>query len=459
MESGQDDTAEIGRRLRDLRRERGLKQSDLAGEGMSVSYLSLLESGKRPVTPAILRRLALLLDCSVDYLRTGQGSAPELGRQQELLLRVALAELALRGGDGTGALAACDAVIAASPPAEPATVRRARTARAQALERLHRPAEALAELDGLHRDPAHGPGSAQWLAQALALCRCFLAAGEPGSAVACGQRAMAQLDEVFVEPSEDHLSLGVPLIEALRRSGETAAARRLSDRLLPLAERAGAPRDRTAAFRQAGRRAQQDGDTALALTLAQRALALDAEDEQARRLGLFGAGYGSLLLDGPQPQPELAKEYLARAGTELGRCGRPDDLAGCELALARAELMLGGYEDGAAHAERALELADGGRAGVGIEVRAWLQLGQARGLQGRAEQALSALEAAERLLQEGAGTLTAGRDLAEAWQALGELWLAHDRAPRAMNAYRQGLAAAGLAGSAPLPGVLRPAGP
>lgn len=58
MESGQDATSEIGRRLRDLRRERGLKQSDLAGEGLSVSYLSLLESGKRPLTPAILRRLA-----------------------------------------------------------------------------------------------------------------------------------------------------------------------------------------------------------------------------------------------------------------------------------------------------------------------------------------------------------------------------------------------------------------
>ncbi|WP_035849783.1 helix-turn-helix domain-containing protein [Kitasatospora azatica] len=455
MESGQDATTEIGRRLRDLRRERGLKQSDLAGEGMSVSYLSLLESGKRPVTPTILRRLAGELGCTVEYLRTGQQSDQERERQRELLLRLTLAELALRGGEYPAALEGCEAVLAEQPPAESATRRRARTARADALERLGRPAEALGELRELYRDATIGPGSAEWLRLAVALCRCHLLAGEPASAVEIGEAALAQLDAVIAEPIEDHLGLGVALIEAHHRSGGLAAARELADRLLPLADRNASLTARAAAFRQAGRRAQQLGDTALALTLNERALALPAEDELGRYRGLLKAGYGSLLLDGPEPEPTRAKSYLALAEQELARCGRRSDRAGCELSLARAELMLGEYADGAAHAERALDLAGAEPTGVGVW--AWLQLGEARRLQGRAAEATEALRTVERLLGSAEHGLASGRDLAEAWRALGDLWFGQGQSDSAMRAYRQGLAAAGLSGAAPLRAMLRPA--
>lgn len=457
MEYAQDATAEIGRRLRDLRRERGLKQSDLAGEGMSVSYLSLLESGKRPVTPVILRRLAAELDCTVEYLRTGAASDQELERQQQLLLRTTLAELALRGGELGAALAACDAVLAEEPPADPATRRRAEIARADALERLNRPADALAGLRELYRDEALGPGSAEWLRLAVALCRCHLLAGEPASAVEFGRAALARLDAVLAPPTEDHLGLGVVLIEAHHRAGALAAAKELADRLLPHAERAASPAARATAFRQASRRAQQRGETALALILAERALALPAEDELARHLGLLKAGYGSLLLDGPAPEPGQAKKYLALAGTELARCGRPLDRAGCELSLARADLMLGQYADGAAHAERALDLV--GRQYSGLGVWAWLQLGEARRLQGQEQAATAALRTVELLLGEAEARLAGGRERAEAWRALGDQWLGHGCPDAAMNAYRQGLAAAGLSGAAPLRAVLRPSEP
>jgi transcriptional regulator with XRE-family HTH domain len=457
MESGQDATTEIGRRLRDLRRERGLKQSDLAGEGMSVSYLSLLESGKRPVTPAILHRLAAQLDCSVEYLRTGQEADQDLERQRELLLRLTLGELALRSGGVAHALEACDAVLAAEPPAEPATRRRARVVRADALERLSRPAEALAELYELYRDPVARPGSVEWLRVAVALCRCHLLAGEPAGAVEHGRGALERLEAVLAPPTEDHLALGVTLIEAHHRNGELDRARELGDRMLPCAERVGSATARAAAFRHAGQRARQAGDTALALVLAERELALPAEDELGRYLGLLKAGYGSLLLDGPEPEPGRAREYLALAGRELARCGRRVDRAGCELSLARAELMLGAYADGAAHAERALDLAGPAHASVGVW--AWLQLGEARRLQGRAAEAAEALRTAERMLVDAAPELAVGRGLAEVWRALGDLWLSHDCPDAAMNAYRQGLAAAGLSGAAPVRAVLRPVVP
>ncbi|MFE0461292.1 helix-turn-helix domain-containing protein [Kitasatospora sp. NPDC058965] len=454
MESAQDATTEIGRRLRDLRRERGLKQSDLAGEGMSVSYLSLLESGKRPVTPVILRRLATELGCTVEYLRTGEHSDRERERQRELLLRLTVAELALRDGEYPAALAGCEELLAEQPPPAAETVRRVRQARADALERLGRPVEALAELQALGREPNPGPGSVQWLRLAVARCRCHLLAGEPASAVETGTAALAALDEVFAGPTEDHLGLGVALIEAYHRAGLLAHARELADLLLPWAERGTTTAARAAAFREAGRRARAGGDTALALTLNERALALPAADELGRLCGLLKAGYGALLLDEPKPDPARARAYLVAAARELAGPGGPADRAGCELNLARVALLLDELAAAAGHAHRALELAGDGP--TGVAVRAWLQLGEARWLQGRGIEAAEALARVEQLLGSGEHGLSSGRDLAEAWRALGDLWLGQGRSDSAMSAYRLGLAAAGLAGAAPLRAMARP---
>jgi transcriptional regulator with XRE-family HTH domain len=57
----------IGQTLKDLRAARRLTQQDLANDmGISASYLSLLESGKRRTTRKILRGLA-------DYLKVPAG--------------------------------------------------------------------------------------------------------------------------------------------------------------------------------------------------------------------------------------------------------------------------------------------------------------------------------------------------------------------------------------------------
>nr|WP_086822884.1 helix-turn-helix transcriptional regulator [Allokutzneria sp. NRRL B-24872] len=53
--------ATFGDRLRALRVSRGLTQRDLAGEGLSSSYLSRLESGQRTPTPKVVEQLAARL--------------------------------------------------------------------------------------------------------------------------------------------------------------------------------------------------------------------------------------------------------------------------------------------------------------------------------------------------------------------------------------------------------------
>lgn len=52
----------FGRRLKELRTERGLSQAALAGEGMSTGYLSRLESGARQPTERVIDYLAKQLD-------------------------------------------------------------------------------------------------------------------------------------------------------------------------------------------------------------------------------------------------------------------------------------------------------------------------------------------------------------------------------------------------------------
>lgn len=65
----------FGERLRSLRTARGLTQRDLAGEGLSSSYLSRLESGQRTPTPKVVEQLAARLGVSADsFAGLGNGA-------------------------------------------------------------------------------------------------------------------------------------------------------------------------------------------------------------------------------------------------------------------------------------------------------------------------------------------------------------------------------------------------
>ncbi|MET8305414.1 helix-turn-helix transcriptional regulator [Micromonospora sp. NPDC005173] len=65
----------FGRRLRQLRIERGLTQGALAGDGMSTGYLSRLESGARQPTERALAHLASQLGVSTEELVASTASS------------------------------------------------------------------------------------------------------------------------------------------------------------------------------------------------------------------------------------------------------------------------------------------------------------------------------------------------------------------------------------------------
>ena len=63
---------EMGVRMGDLRRAKGLKQKDVAAKMDTVAHnVSRWECGRNLIPTAKLRQLAIILDTSVDYLMFG----------------------------------------------------------------------------------------------------------------------------------------------------------------------------------------------------------------------------------------------------------------------------------------------------------------------------------------------------------------------------------------------------
>src|SRR5437879_13869146 len=99
----------VGERVRNLRLSKHLSQAQLAGTELSDSYISLIESGKRTPTPAVVRLLASRLGCLPEYL--SEGVEPE--ERLHLQVRVRHAELVLLDGDAEGALERFTEILAA----------------------------------------------------------------------------------------------------------------------------------------------------------------------------------------------------------------------------------------------------------------------------------------------------------------------------------------------------------
>ncbi len=73
------DTLEIGKRIRKLRREKGLTQEQLAEQlNVSTVHLAKIETGKRGCSLDILIGFAAFFNTGLDYLAFGKATEKEL---------------------------------------------------------------------------------------------------------------------------------------------------------------------------------------------------------------------------------------------------------------------------------------------------------------------------------------------------------------------------------------------
>jgi transcriptional regulator with XRE-family HTH domain len=427
-------TTTIGARVREIRRRKNLSQAQLVhGLSLSVSYVSLIESGRRRPSREVLDALAERLGCSVDYLLTGRGG-PDA---DALTLEMRFAELALRSGDAAVAHQRYEQVAQRFDELGCEDERlEAQWGLARAAEALGRLDEAILRLEDLVAAPRL-PATMSRAAVVAALCLACLHAGDLSRAVEIGEETLRAGWGSDADPldRDKRIELASTLIACYYRRGDLTHAHLLAGATMRRAEGTGSTAGRAAIV------AEARGEAAAARALTERALALYGETDNARAVSTLRTNCAWLILRSPDPDLTEAERLLQRALEELPDVGSPVDVATAEIELARCRLLagdpIGAREIAAAAVDRL-----GGVPRI-ESVHARLVLAAARSALGEVDGAVAAYaEAAADLAgtQPNPEVVGAWRELAEGLAGLGRL-------DEAMRAYRCLADAAGVPGT------------
>lgn len=432
----------IGERLRRLRRERGLSQRDIAGKGVSFTYVSRIEAGQRQPSVKALRVLAPKLGVSAAYLETGEDPFP----RTELELRLADAELELRLDDVDAAEGRLRELLHdAQSVGDDDLAQRVELALALAAARSGRPEDAV---EGLERFlEAVDPPVTERPDLYAALARAYAAVGETPRAVALLQRCVEELSAAERPDPILFVRFASYLSYALMDVGDSAGAHEVLARALRESDGAADRMTLIRLYWSLGRYYALEGPPARALDYVRRAIALLEASEDSFYLARAHELCGTILLD--QANADGAGEHLdvaERLFTELGEDGA---LGSVYTELARRSFQLGDAEAARAQALRALDLLDDAApAEVG---RAWRALAEVfDGLGDYDLAGHSYRTAVERLLQQGSGKL-----LAETYRSYGKFLRARGRESEALDVYERAADLAMHAAVAPHPARLR----
>ena len=165
----------VGQRIKTARRQRGLSQAQLAHPELSDSYVSLIESGKRTPTPAVLELLAEKLDCSMTYLINGVTAE----QMQEIELALSYAQMALDNGEVVEARNRYAELLADSGLAGLPQLRQdVEYGLALATEACGDLEEAIVLFSGLYESDTTAMSPERHIAVAVALSRCYREKGD-----------------------------------------------------------------------------------------------------------------------------------------------------------------------------------------------------------------------------------------------------------------------------------------
>ena len=325
---------ELGSRLRAARLARGWTQTELAGDMVSVGYVSRLESGHRRPNAEVLEALAQRLGVSTDQLLRGP-TAPE---QDELRLALDFAELSLENGEHAEAeVQARQARDRARAIVHDELAGRATYLIARALESQGSVDDAILELEPLVNGeggaiPRAGAGAIPRAAlpaiprikAAIALSRCYRESGDLTLAIDVrGARARRARRARPLDSTDEAVQLavtrgGAPTTSAATPARPSAPAARRSTK----AERSTSPKARAAAYWNASVMESERGSVAEAIPLAERALALLAEGQDGRNLARLRTALADMQLQLDPPDVAAAQALLDLAAEELSELQR-----------------------------------------------------------------------------------------------------------------------------------------
>lgn len=424
----------VGQRIKAIRRQRGLSQAQLAHPELSDSYVSLIESGKRTPTPAVLELLAQKLDCSLTYLINGVTAE----QMEELQLGLRFARLALDNGEVEEARRRYAELLADRNLAGLAQIRQdTEYGYALAAEACNDLGEAISVLNRLLESDEGAITGERRIAATMALCRCYRERGDLGLAVQVGESTLSRMNRP--DWTDDLVELGATLLAAYAVRGDLMRASQFANELLAAAEMLGTSRAAVAANWNAAKVAELTGRGNDSLSLAERALAIQSETGEPRNLARLRLAYALLLLNVRPEEVDRARDVLVRTHLELKESAASRaDLARCALLLARAELLLHHPEQAAEYAESArMQLDEPLRE---LRAEAHLMLGHVYWYQSRQEEAEAELTAAAEWLERSPRS----REVAHRWLEAAEVFSQIENHPASTHAYQRALACAGL---------------
>jgi transcriptional regulator with XRE-family HTH domain len=428
----------LGRRIRELRLLAGLSQQDLAGPGVSASYVSRLESGERHASDRCLEWLAERLGTTVGFLTAG---VADDGRR-ELRLELATAQLALDNGDAADA-AERFALLCATDDAEVAEA--ASWGLAASKEAIGDLGAAIEAYEELLEDALAASGRHSLIRAATALSRCYREAGDLARAVDVGELALARLRDIGVKDSDVEINLLLTIAMAYQERGDLVRTQQLLARIRRVADELGTPRARGAAYWNAGVLAGELGHKADAVFLVERALALFGEGSDERNLARLHNAHATLLMRSDPTRASDALAMLRSAHETLEVAGSEIDIAYCETEMARALTLVG---DAAAGIDMALSALSRLESETRLEgARARTALAYALAAAGRGGEATAEYQAAALTLEN----LKAPHQAALVWAELAVVADAGGDVAGAMAATRRALRSAHLEPPFPAP--------
>lgn len=327
-------SATLGQRLRALRKEQGLSQSDLAGDLVSPSYVSLIESGQRSPEREVLEGLAHRLGCSVLYLESGI-PPEEITRQR---LKLQFAEIAFANGSAEEARSQFADVSGAAD----SEIRLAASwGLARTLEAVGDLHGALSQYDALLESARSGlPGAPGLLALLMGRCRLYKQAGDLARSIEVGEEALREVRALGLEGTEEEIKLASTMVGSYWARGDLFSAQHLASQVIERAERLGSRTAQGNAYWNASLVAADAGQLTTALDLASRCLAMLAESSPDEMLAAMRVSYAWLLLRCEPPRLDEADALLARAHALLAAS---PDVASCETEMARSALLRGDF--------------------------------------------------------------------------------------------------------------------
>lgn len=416
----------FGDQLRALRQSRNMTQAELAGDALSVSYISLLESNRRQPTRETVEILAKALGCQPAVLqgRAEDGDSP-------VALATRHADLNLEVGQVTAAREGYQRALAAGTD-DPLLRMRTMVGLAKSLQGEGRLTEAVEMFETCVRSGLLDPAHSVSLSAAQGWCRCLYELGELYRAVEVGTRALEELESLGAEDSEQSIQLLATVAAAWIELGELRQAENLLNEGMQRSIRVKSPLARGAIIWNASGVAAERGRYLEALELADEALLAYRHGIDPRALGMLLATRAYLLRRSDPPRLPEALTTLNEALEVLSGAVDTVHQAGAVTELSRLHLAMGDTDAAISAAERARGM---------LSPSARLEYARATVALAAATNARGDIELSKELFAEAATTLAAlgaGRAAARAWVELATTLADRGDLPGAVSAFTEG---------------------